>query len=80
MQKNPEWTRTISNHYWHLRYARNFDLARVRKQYRAIAREKTRLAAIGIDPEIIRLFCRHMVNPRNRNAEQRYLEQLAKAS
>ena len=32
----PDWTRFIRNHYWHLRYARSFDTARIRKQYRLI--------------------------------------------
>lgn len=36
----PEWTAIICNHYWHLRMARSFDQAKIRKQYRRIAAEK----------------------------------------
>lgn len=58
----------IRTHYWPLRYARAFDGARVRKQYRLIAGEKKRLHKEGVDSELVRLLCRHMVNPRNQKA------------
>lgn len=35
-----EWSNGIRNYYWHLRMARGFDLAKIRKQYRRIAAEK----------------------------------------
>lgn len=68
----PEWSGTIIHHYWHLRYARGFDSARIRKQYRLIEKEKKRLQDAGVCPEMVRLLCRHMVNPKNRKAEQRF--------
>jgi len=70
--KYPEWAQPIQHHYWHLRFARGFDSARIRKQYRRIEKEKKRLHEAGVDREIVRLLCRHMVNPRNRKAEQRF--------
>jgi hypothetical protein len=68
----PAWTTTIRQHYWHLRYARSFDSARIRKEYRRIEAEKNRLLAAGIDAEGIRLLCRHMVNLENKNATRRW--------
>lgn len=68
----PDWTQVIRNHYWHLRFARGFDSARIRKQYRLIAKEKKRLHEAGVDRELVRLYCRHIVNPRNEKAEQRF--------
>jgi hypothetical protein len=68
----PEWSQTIRNHYWHLRYARGFDNARIRKQYRLIEKEKKRLHEAGVDSEVVRLLCRHMVNLGNKRAEQRF--------
>lgn len=70
--KYPAWSESIRFHYWPLRYARGFDGARIRKQYRLIEKEKKRLHEAGVDREIVRLLCRHMVNPRNRKAEQRF--------
>lgn len=36
----PDWTASIRNHYWHLRYTRCYDEARRRKEYRRIEAEK----------------------------------------
>lgn len=68
----PEWSQVIRQHYWHLRFARGFDSARIRKEYRRIAAEKKRLHEAGVDQELVRLLCRHMVNMRNQKAEQRF--------
>lgn len=68
----PEWANVITNHYWHLRIARKYDSARIRKEYRCIVREKKRLHEEGLNPELVRLFCRHMVNPKNSKAEARF--------
>ena len=68
----PDWTQFICNHYWHLRYARSFDTARRRKQYRLIEKEKKRLREAGVDGELVRLFCRHMVNLKNKPAAERF--------
>jgi hypothetical protein len=70
--KYPEWSSTIRTHYWHLRFARGFDLSRIRKQYRLIEKEKKRLHEAGVDQELVRLLCRHMVNTRNQKAQQRF--------
>ncbi len=68
----PEWTAAIRNHYWHLRYRRGYDEARRRKEYRRIEAEKKRLQSEGVDFELIRLLCRHLVNLQNRRAELRW--------
>lgn len=68
----PAWSDTIRRHYWHLRHARGFDLARIRKEYRRIEVEKNRQLAAGIQPEGIRLLCRHLVNLANSNAASRW--------
>lgn len=68
----PEWSQTIRNYYWHLRFARGFNGARIRKQYRLIEKEKKRLHEAGVDRELVRLLCRHMVNLQNKHAEQRW--------
>ena len=68
----PEWTDLIRTHYWPLRYSRGFDLARIRKQYRLIAVEKKRLQSEGVDSELIRLLCRHLVNPGSQVASVRF--------
>lgn len=68
----PEWSVAIRNHYWYLRMARGFDFAKIRKQYRRIAVEKKRLQQEGVDSELLRLLCRHMVNPRNQKAAERF--------
>lgn len=68
----PDWTSTIRNHYFLLRFSRSFDRARIRKEYRRIAAEKKRLQTEGVDAELVRLLCRHMANPRNQKAEERF--------
>ncbi len=70
----PEWSQIIRAHYWHLRFARGFNQARIRKEYRRIEAEKKRLEKAGVDRELVRLLCRHMVNLRNQKAEQRFWE------
>ena len=68
----PDWSGLIRNHYWHLRYARGFVTARIRKQYRLIEKEKKRLHEAGVDGELVRLLCRHMVNLKNKPAAERF--------
>jgi hypothetical protein len=72
----PEWSNGIRNYYWHLRIARSFDSAKIRKQYRRIAAEKKRLQSEGVDSELLRLLCRHMVNPRNEISAKRFWKKL----
>lgn len=66
----PEYSATIRNYYWLLRYYGR-DTARRRKLYRQIAAEKKRLHEAGVDFEELRLLCRHLANPRNRAAADR---------
>lgn len=73
----PEWSNNLRGFYWHLRYARGWDAARVRKQYRRIFAEKQRLIEKKIDPEEIRLLCRHLAAPDKKHAEMRYKAYLA---
>lgn len=68
----PDWSEKLRAHYWHLRCARGWDSARVRKEYRRISAEKKRLLEKKIDPEEIRLICRHFANPANKAAETRW--------
>jgi hypothetical protein len=75
----PEWTQYIRNHYWHLRAARSFHGARKRQEYRLIAKEKKRLQDAGVDSELVRLYCRYCVNPRNKKAEARFWQALQKS-
>lgn len=68
----PEWSTELRSRYWFLRSARGFDLARIRKEYRKIEREKKRLLLTGVDSEVVRLLCRHLVNLQNKRAEERW--------
>jgi|GEM_PF-2314733 len=54
----------LYNLYWFLRYFKR-NGARKRKYYRLIADEKKRLLLAGVDPEELRLLCRHLANPHN---------------
>lgn len=67
----PPWSRRLANLYWMLRYYGHRDQARRRKFYRRIAAEKKRLQEAGVDGEEIRLLCRHLANPRHRQAVER---------
>lgn len=60
--------------YFSLRWER-FS-GRARKWYRAVAKEKARLAGLGHDPELIRLYCLHLVNPRLDHRLKRFNEYL----
>lgn len=77
--KYPDWSAAIRNHYWILRGVRGFNTARLRKQYRLIEKEKKRLQIAGVDSEVVRLLCRHMVNPRNPFAEKRFWQAFHKS-
>jgi hypothetical protein len=78
--KYPEWSVGIRNHYWYLRAVRKFNSAKLRKYYRLIEKEKKRLHETGVDKEVVRLLCRHIVNPRNPFAEQRFWEAFHKTT
>ena len=64
---NFEWASNIRNFYWDIRMHRR-DLSRRRRLYERISAEKKRIASSGIDPELVRLYCRHLVNPRSPHA------------
>lgn len=61
----------LTNLYWHIRYTRNKSVKR--KYYRYIAKEKKRLIGSGVDAEELRLYCRHLSNLRNEQAENRLI-------
>lgn len=61
----------MANLYWHKRYCRTHDHAGRRRAWRKIAAEKKRLLNEGVDYLELHLVCRHLTNPRNRNAEER---------
>lgn len=44
----------------------------MRREYRRIEAEKKRLLDAGVDAELVRLLCRHLVNPANKRAEKRF--------
>lgn len=68
----PEWSGTLRNLYWFLRYVRAYDGAARRRYYRRIEAEKKRLQSEGVDQEAVRLFCRWMAKPDDVIAEQRF--------
>lgn len=74
--KYPDWSQIIRQHYWHLRYARGFNSARIRKEYRRIEAEKKRLHDLGVDSELVRLLCRHLANLKNQKAEELFFKKL----
>lgn len=68
----PPWSGNLRNLYWFLRYRRAFDTAARMRYYRKIVAEKKRLVdELGVDQEEVRLLCRYLANPKNKNAEQR---------
>lgn len=68
----PTWSEKLRSHYWHLRYSRGWDAARVRKFYRRIKSEKDSLIRQGVNAELVRLLCRHLCNPKNEVALVRF--------
>lgn len=48
----------IRNLYWHLRAIRPHQQARRRQLYRLIEKQKAVLITDGLDPELLRLWCR----------------------
>lgn len=62
----------LVNAYWWVRWAR-FGTPR-RKAYRRAAKEKARLAGLGWDQELIRLYGLYLTNPRREKRLQRVEE------
>ena len=65
----------LSNIYWFIRYER-FS-SRVRRHYRRAAKEKARLAGLGHDSELVRLYCLHLADPRREQRKIRFFEHLS---
>ncbi len=61
----------LYNFYWYLRVTRN--AAKKRRYYRYVKQEKKRLEKLGANTECLRLFCRHLSNLKNGQAEKRYM-------
>lgn len=57
----PEWAGLLTNYYYRIRVEGRNKVLR-RKYYRYVAKEKLRLAEIGIDQRLIIAVCRYLVN------------------
>lgn len=57
----PEWAGLLTNYYWRIRVERRNKVLR-RKYYRYVAKEKLRLAEIGIEQTLIIAVCRYLVD------------------
>lgn len=62
----------IRNCYWHLRYLRPYQGAKRRKLYRIIQKHKAVLISDGLDPELLRLWCRQFTACHPAAAQQRF--------
>lgn len=63
----------LANIYWFIRYARRSS-DRL-KHYRRALKEKGRLAALGYDSELIRLYRLHLKRPRCEKRQKRFEEE-----
>lgn len=63
----------LTNIYWFIRYARRSSDRR--KHYRRAAKEKGRLAALGYDRELIRLYRLHLKRPACEVRQKRFEEE-----
>lgn len=57
----PEWSGLLVNYYWRIR-VEGRDKVKRRRYYRYVAKEKLRLAEIGVDQILIKAVCRYLVN------------------
>lgn len=62
----------IRNCYWHLRQIRPFQSAKRRKLYRVIQKHKAILISDGLDPELLRLWCRQFAACHPAAARERF--------
>ena len=62
----------LRNVYWRIRDFRSQNLRR--QWYRYAAKEKGRLAALGYDSEVIRLYALYLRDPRREKRLERFLE------
>lgn len=72
MRALPDWSASLRQLYWQLRWCRVYRYSEVRKSYRRIKRERRRLVAAGVDGEAVRLLCRYLSNPRCEIRESRF--------
>lgn len=70
LEKFEDFSAALRHCYWHIRMSRS-DASR-RRWYRRAAKEKRRLAALGFDAELVRLYCLHLCNLRSDRRFQRY--------
>lgn len=63
----------LRNLYWQIRATRR--PSERRRFYRQVRIEKGRLAALGIDQELIRLYCLHLADPHRENRLKRLQEE-----
>lgn len=59
----PDWAGVLLSHYWRIR-VEGRDKVKRRRYYRYVAKEKLRLAELGIDQALIKSVCRYLVNLR----------------
>lgn len=57
----PEWSGLLVNYYYRIR-VEGRDKVKRRRYYRYVAKEKLRLAEIGVDQTLIIAVCRYLVN------------------
>lgn len=56
----PHWANTLNGYYWRIR-VEGRDKVKKRRYYRYVAKEKLRLAELGIDQQLIKSVCRYLV-------------------
>lgn len=57
----PEWAVLLTNYYWRVRNEGR-DKVKRRRYYRYIAKEKLRLAELGVDQGLINAVCRYLAS------------------
>lgn len=70
----------IRNLYWLLRNLRPWQTAKRRKLYRQIQKQKAVLISCGLDPELLRLWCRQWTACKPEAATARYHAYLQKTN
>lgn len=67
----PEWGGLLRNYYYFIRESRGtsrHSRAKRRRYYRYVRAEKDKLIMLGVDQELLRLYCRYLSNTRNQYA------------
>jgi len=68
----PEWANNLKNYYWYIR-VEGRDKAKKRRYYRYIAKEKLRLAELGIDQLLINAVCKYLIRLDNNRGRRMLL-------